>query len=241
MILLSAILLKSDLLAMLALGLYYLQGQTISIPVLITFLILGYNLYGPLKIVMVDYLVLRFMNESLDRVLAILKEPTMETTENEIPRNYSIQFDQVSFGYLDTLNLKDINFSIPERSMCALVGHSGSGKTTLASLLARFWDVQTGSIKIGNVDIRQINQDKFYSFISEVFQEVYLFDDSIYNNIKIGRPGASKEEIIAAAEKAQVLDFLWDLPEGIDSLVGEGGSKLSGGQKQRIKALRAPC
>lgn len=239
MILMSAILFEIGFLAMLALGLYYLQGQTISIPVLITFLILGYNLYGPLKIVMVDYLVLRFMNESLDRVLTILKEPTMETTENEIPRNYNIQFDQVSFGYLDTLNLKDINFSIPARSMCALVGHSGSGKTTLASLLARFWDVQTGSIKIGNVDIRQINQDKFYSFISEVFQEVYLFDDSIYNNIKIGRPGASKEEIIAAAEKAQVLDFLWDLPEGINCLVGEGGSKLSGGQKQRISIARA--
>ena len=96
-----------------------------------------------------------------------------------------------------------------------------------------------GSIKIGGVDIRNINQDKFYGFISEVFQEVYLFDDTIYNNIKIGKPNATKEEIIEAADKAQVLSFAWEFPDGMDTLVGEGGGKSSGGQKQRISIARA--
>ncbi|WP_068597183.1 ABC transporter ATP-binding protein [Vaginella massiliensis] len=226
-------------LAMVALGLYYLSGNSITVPVLITFLIMGYNLYNPLKVVMVDYLVLRYMNESLNRVINVLEEPTMETDKNEIPTRFDIAFENVRFGYLDKTTVQDLNFIVPEKSMTALVGHSGSGKTTIASLVARFWDVNSGSIKIGGVDIRNINQDKFYGLISEVFQEVYLFDDTIYNNIKIGKPNATKEEIIEAADKAQVLSFAWEFPEGMDTMVGEGGSKLSGGQKQRISIARA--
>lgn len=224
---------------MVALGLYYLSHNTITIPVLITFLIMGYNLYNPLKVVMVDYLVLRYMNESLDRIINVMKEPTMETDKDEMPASYDIAFENVSFGYQEKLTVQNLNFNIPEKSMLALVGHSGSGKTTIAALIARFWDINSGCIKIGKVDIRNINQDKFYGLISEVFQEVYLFDDTIYNNIKIGKPDATKEEIIEAADKAQVLGFAWEFPEGMDTLVGEGGSKLSGGQKQRISIARA--
>ncbi|NAW50548.1 ATP-binding cassette domain-containing protein [Elizabethkingia argentiflava] len=235
----ASVVFEIGFLAMLALGLYYLNGNTITIPVFITFLIMGYNLYNPLKIVMVDYLVLRYMNESLNRIIDVMEEPTMETGKNEWPDRFDIAFENVSFGYSDKSTVQYLNFRVPEKSMLALVGHSGSGKTTLVSLIARFWDVDTGSIKIGGVDIRNINHDKFYNFISGVFQEVYLFDDSIYENIKIGKPDVTKEEIMEAAGRAQVLNFVAEFPEGMDTKVGEAGSKLSGGQKQRISISRA--
>lgn len=235
----ASVIFEIGFLAMVALGLYYLSGNSITIPVLITFLIMGYNLYNPLKVVMVDYLVLRYMNESLNRVINVMEEPTMETGKNELPTRFDIAFENASFGYLDKPTVQNLNFTVPEKSMLVLVGHSGSGKTTVASLIARFWDVNSGNIKIGGVDIRNINQDKFYGLISEVFQEVYLFDDTIYNNIKIGNPYATKDQIIEAADKAQVLSFAWEFPDGMDTKVGEGGSKLSGGQKQRISIARA--
>lgn len=224
---------------MVALGLYYLSNNTITIPVLITFLIMGYNLYNPLKVVMVDYLMLRYMNESLNRIVAIMETPTMETGKEAVPNRYDVVFDNVSFGYQNKLTVQNLSFTVPEKSMLALVGHSGSGKSTIASLIARFWDVNTGSIKIGGIDIRDIHQDQYYTLISEVFQDVYLFDDTVYNNIKIGKPDATLEEIIDAADKAQILDFVWEFPKGMDTMVGEGGSKLSGGQKQRISIARA--
>jgi len=225
--------------AMVALGLYYFINNTITIPVLITFLILGYNLYNPLKVLMVDYPILRYMNESLKRIITVLNEPTMQTQQNIVPTKYDISFENVDFSYNEKPTLVDINFHISEKSMLALVGHSGSGKTTIASLIARFWDVNKGAIKIGDVDIRHIKQDKFYSLLSEVFQEVYLFDDTIYNNIKIGKPDANEQEIKQAVEKAQVLAFTDELPEKMNTKVGEGGNKLSGGQKQRISIARA--
>lgn len=235
----AGIIFEIGFILMVALGLYYLFQNTITIPVLITFLIMGYNLYNPLKIVMVDYLVLRYMNESLNRIINVMELETMETNKDEIPKAYNITFENVNFGYQEKMTVQNLNFNIPENSMLALVGHSGSGKTTIAALIARFWDVNSGNIKIGGVDIRNINQDRFYGLISEVFQEVYLFDDTIYNNIKIGKPNATEDEIIEAADKAQVLSFAWEFPDGMHTMVGEGGSKLSGGQKQRVSIARA--
>lgn len=235
----TSIFFEIGFLSMIALGLYYLSVGSITIPVLITFLIMGYNLYNPMKVIMVDYFTIRYMNESLKRVIGVLKEPTMESMENLIPEKFSIEFNEVNFKYQDKLTVHNLNFLVPEKSMLALVGHSGSGKTTIASLIARFWDVTEGSIKIGGIDIRSINQKDFYKMIAEVFQEVYLFDDSIYNNIKIGNPEATQEEIWEAARKAQVLSFVEDFPEGMETRVGEGGGKLSGGQKQRISIARA--
>ncbi|REC47486.1 ABC transporter ATP-binding protein [Chryseobacterium pennipullorum] len=235
----AAIVFEIGFISMVALGLYFLLHQSVTVPVLITFLIMGYNLYNPLKVVMVDYLVLRYMNESLNRIIGVLEEPTMETEKNELPLNYEIRFRDVNFGYQEKRTLQHINFTVPENSMLALVGHSGSGKTTVASLIARFWDVDEGSITVGGTDIRNINQDTFYSMISEVFQEVYLFDDTIYNNIKIGNPGATDKAIYCAVEQAQCLEFISELPDGINTRVGEGGNRLSGGQKQRISIARA--
>jgi len=228
---------------MLALGLYYFSNNTITVPVLITFLILGYNLYNPLKVVMVDYALLRYMNESLNRIVAVMNEPTMETEKDEFPAKHDISFENVTFAYGEKATVEGLNFHVPEKSMLALVGHSGSGKTTVASLIARFWDVNGGAIKIGGVDIRNINQDRFYSLLSEVFQDVYLFDDTITNNIKVGKPTATDAEIRRAAELAQVWDFAQELPEGMDTKAGEGGSKLSGGQKQRpcSRTRRSSC
>ena len=234
------IVLEIGFILMLALGLYYLTHHEITIPVLMVFLILGYNLYNPVKVVLVDYLMLRYMNESLTRVIEVLEEPTMDTAENKFPTHFDIAFHKVDFAYLpDKLTLSGLNFTIPEHSMVALVGHSGSGKTTIASLIARFWDVTKGCITIGGVDIRHIPPDRFYGLISEVFQEVYLFDDTIYNNIKIGNPQATEAQIIAAAERAQVLSFAQELPQGMHTPVGEGGNRLSGGEKQRISIARA--
>jgi len=224
---------------MLALGLYYFSSKTTTVPVLITFLILGYNLYNPLKVLMVDYALLRYMNESLNRIVSVMNEPTMETEKDEFPTGHDISFESVTFAYGEKPTVEGLNFQVPEKSMLALVGHSGSGKTTIASLIARFWDVNGGSIKIGGTDIRHINQDRFYSLLSEVFQDVYLFDDTIANNIRIGKPTATDAEIRRAAELAQVWDFAQELPEGMGTKVGEGGSKLSGGQKQRISIARA--
>ncbi|SHL57490.1 ABC transporter ATP-binding protein [Myroides odoratimimus] len=225
---------------MVALGLYYLMNQSITIPVLVTFLILGYALYTPLKVIMVDYLSLSSMNESLNRVVDVLQTPIMEAGKELKPNTYDITFDQVSFGYLkDQITIDNLSFKVPQHSMLALVGHSGSGKTTIASLIARFWDVNQGVIKIGGIDIRNINTDYFYSLISEVFQDVYLFDDTIYNNIKMNNDNVFEKDVLDAATKAMVMEFVQDLPLGLDTVVGEGGNKLSGGQKQRISIARA--
>ena len=119
------------------------------------------------------------------------------------------------------------------------MGASGSGKTTITNLIARFWDVQKGRITIGGIDLKDMSPQTTYSLISEVFQDVYLFDDTIYNNIGIGNPAATEEQIMQVAKKAQVTEFLGVLEHGIHTRVGEGGSKLSGGQKQRISIARA--
>lgn len=154
-------------------------------------------------------------------------------------RAYDIDFDQVSFGY-DKRNVLDgVSFHIPQGSTTAIVGSSGSGKTTICNLLARFYDVDGGSIRIGGMDIREMTCDSLLSNISMVFQNVYLFHDTVLNNIRFGKPDATMEEIIAAAKKTCCHEFIEKLPQGYDTVVGEGGSSLSGGEKQRISIARA--
>lgn len=153
--------------------------------------------------------------------------------------HFDIAFDHVSFGYSKREILHDLSFHIPERTTTAIVGPSGSGKTTVCSLIARFYDVDAGNITVGGHNLREFTCDSLLSNISMVFQNVYLFHDSIKNNIKFGKPGASDEEMIAAAKAARCHDFILSLPEGYDTVVGEGGSSLSGGEKQRISIARA--
>ncbi len=152
--------------------------------------------------------------------------------------NAEIEYQNVSFGYTDKEVLKNISFSINKGDMTALVGPSGGGKSTIASLLARFWDIKSGSIKVKGQDIRDVSLGSLMDEISMVFQRVYLFQDTIYNNIAISRPDASREEVIEAAKKARCYDFIMSLPEGFDTVIGEGGASLSGGEQQRISIAR---
>lgn len=215
------------------------SGATIAIPVLVAFLIVGYRLYEPLKLLMAEYAILHYMNVSVKRIIQLLESPLQDAGKNTTPEKFDVAFQNVSFSYIDREILKDASFTIPEKGLTALVGASGSGKTTIANLIARFWDVQQGRITIGGIDLKDMSPQTVYSLISQVFQDVYLFDDTIYNNIKIGKPDATEEEIMQVAEKAQVTEFLDVLPDGMNTKVGEGGSKLSGGQKQRISIARA--
>ncbi len=214
-------------------------GATIAIPVFVAFLIVGYRLYAPLMLMMVSYAALNYMNVSVERIKQLLEAPLQDAGKDIHPEKYDIAFENISFSYIDREVLQDVSLTIPEKGLTALVGASGSGKTTITNLIARFWDVQKGRITIGGIDLKDMSPQTVYSLISQVFQDVYLFDDTIYNNIKIGNPNATEKEILQVAEKAQVTEFLGVLENGINTKVGEGGSKLSGGQKQRISIARA--
>ncbi len=149
-----------------------------------------------------------------------------------------IVYDNVSFAYTDKDVLKNVSFEVKQGEMTALVGPSGGGKSTIASLLARFWDVKNGRILVRGEDIRDVSLGSLMDNIGMVFQRVYLFQDSVYNNIAIGRPEATREEVEEAAKKARCYDFIMKLPEGFDTVIGEGGASLSGGEKQRISIAR---
>ena len=149
-----------------------------------------------------------------------------------------IEYDNVGFAYAEKDVLSNVSFEIKQGEMTALVGPSGGGKSTIASLLARFWDVKSGRILVRGEDIRNVSLGSLMDQISMVFQRVYLFQDTVYNNIAIGRPDATREEVEAAAKKARCYDFIMQLPEGFDTVIGEGGASLSGGEQQRISIAR---
>ena len=156
----------------------------------------------------------------------------------EAQKDSVAEYSDVSFGYTGKNVLNHISFSMKKGEMTALVGPSGSGKSTIASLLARFWDIREGTIKLNGKDIKNISLGSLMDQISMVFQRVYLFKDTIYNNIAMGRPSATREEVIEAAKKARCYDLILSLPEGFDTVIGEGGASLSGGEKQRISIAR---
>ena len=156
----------------------------------------------------------------------------------EAQKDSAVEYSDVSFGYTGKNVLNHISFSMKKGEMTALVGPSGSGKSTIASLLARFWDIREGTIKLYGKDIKNISLGSLMDQISMVFQRVYLFKDTIYNNIAMGRPSATREEVIEAAKKARCYELIRSLPEGFDTVIGEGGASLSGGEKQRISIAR---
>ncbi|UPY97321.1 ABC transporter ATP-binding protein/permease [Pectobacterium sp. 21LCBS03] len=180
---------------------------------------------------------------SISRIQDVLAlSPLPETESDALPADASVSFEQVSFRYDQHASdwvLEDVSFQVPVGSVTALVGASGAGKTTVARLIPRFWDVTAGRILIGGVDIRQMKTATLMQQVSFVFQESFLFADSIANNIRLGLPEKSMEEVIAAATAAQAHDFIMALPQGYDTLAGERGQFLSGGQRQRIAIARA--
>ena len=183
---------------------------------------------------------------SLDRIEALFSEEEMpDNGKEKLPdassmsgNEAAIEYDDVTFGYTEKDVLKHVSFKVNSGEMCALVGPSGGGKSTIASLLARFWDIGDGKILVNGKDIRDVPMGDLMDHISMVFQRVYLFQDTIYNNISMARPDASKEEVYEAARKARCYDFIMALPDGFDTVIGEGGASLSGGEKQRISIAR---
>ena len=155
------------------------------------------------------------------------------------PEREDIALSHVDFSYGSKPILHDVSLTIPEKTTVAIVGPSGSGKTTLCNLMARFWDVQSGSVCLGGRDVREYSYDSLIRNFSFVFQRVYLFSDTIANNIRFGKPDASMDEVQAAAKKARCYDFIMALPDGFDTVIGEGGATLSGGERQRISIARA--
>ncbi|MCI6274107.1 MAG: ABC transporter ATP-binding protein/permease [Coriobacteriaceae bacterium] len=184
--------------------------------------------------------VLRATENVIDSLDFVKEIPDMaEGSVKEPMRQHDIEFKHVSFAYDERKILDDVSCLIRENSLTAIVGPSGSGKTTFCNLIARFWDVSSGEIAIGGKDIKDYRIERLMGSISMVFQNVYLFADTVENNIKFGTPEASEEDVIAAAKKAQCHDFIMALPDGYQTVIGEGGSSLSGGEKQRISIARA--
>ena len=183
---------------------------------------------------------MRIAETSIDRANEIDNVPVMdEGGKTIVTKSFDIEFNNVRFSYENRPVLQDISFKLKEKTTTAIIGPSGGGKTTLCNLIARFWDVNSGSVKIAGRDVRDYTLDSLLSNISMVFQNVYLFNDTIANNIKFGKPDATMEDIIQAAKKACCHDFIMATPDGYDTVIGEGGATISGGEKQRISIARA--
>ena len=216
-----------------------LQGQ-MSISVFLMFVLFSFVLFGSVENINDAAHTLGVIDSAMNKLDKLENVKYIdENGTNLKPTSYDIVFKDVSFGYDTRIVLHDLNFQIPQNTTTAIVGPSGSGKSTLCNLIARFYDVNSGEITLGGMDIRKFTCDSLLKNISMVFQNVYLFRDTIKNNIKFGSPDATDKQIIAAAKAARCHDFIMALPDGYNTLIGEGGSSLSGGEKQRISIARA--
>lgn len=203
-------------------------------------LVSSFTIYSSVEMVGSMASIARVIDASLDRLDKVMDAPVMDERGSDItPEHFDIELNHVSFAYGQENVIQDVSMQIPERTTCAIIGPSGSGKTTLASLVARFWDVQGGSIRVGGHDVKEYTCDSLLRNFSIVFQNVYLFEDTIENNIKFGCPDATHEQVVEAARKACCHDFITAFPDGYKTLVGEGGASLSGGERQRISIARA--
>ncbi|MCR4742020.1 MAG: ABC transporter ATP-binding protein/permease [Treponema sp.] len=205
----------------------------------VMFIMSSFMVYSNLETMSNGAFLLNVIDNSLNEIEEVLDIPTMSEGNDSIPSDDSIELKNVSFGYDARKIIDNVSFKIPKNTSTAIVGYSGSGKTTLCNLIARFWDVDQGEILLGGKNIKSYKTDDLLGQMSMVFQNVYLFNDTIANNIKFGKPDASQEEIEAAAKKACCHDFIKELPDGYETVIGEGGASLSGGERQRISIARA--
>ena len=218
---------------------YYMEGNMILADAIMS-MIAGFIIFEGIKAAGSSMAILRIAENSIDSLKYLEKIPEIkEGAETSPIRHPDIEFKDVSFAYDEKTILDHISCEMKKNTITAIVGPSGSGKTTFCNLIARFWDVNTGEILIGGKNIKEYTLPHLMSHIAMVFQSVYLFEDTIENNIKFGVPNATREEVIEAAKKAMCHDFIEALPNGYDTLIGEGGATLSGGQKQRISIARA--
>lgn len=216
-----------------------LQGQ-MTMPFFLMFVLFSFVMFGSVENINDAAHTLGVVDSAMNKLEALENAKYIDQDGADIkPASYDIEFRDVSFGYDSRTILHDVSFTIPQNTTTAIVGPSGSGKSTLCSLLARFYDVDSGAITLGGTDIQEFTCDSLLKNISMVFQNVYLFRDTVRNNIKFGSPDATDDQIIAAAKAARCHDFITDLPDGYDTVIGEGGSSLSGGEKQRISIARA--
>ncbi|MBR2834564.1 MAG: ABC transporter ATP-binding protein [Coriobacteriales bacterium] len=217
----------------------YVNG-TLPLSWALTLLAAAFMIYGELIAANNGAFLAKKIGNELDRIDEVCAIPKQDTTnEPLVPENFNIELDHVSFGYGDNEVIRDVSLVIPAQSSCAFVGPSGSGKTTLANLISRLWDVDKGCVRIGNRDIREGTAESLMEYISMVFQNVYLFHDTVENNIRFGVPDATHEQVVEAAKRARCHDFIMELPNGYNTLVEEGGANFSGGEKQRISIARA--
>lgn len=206
----------------------------------LTLLVAAFMIYGELISANNGAFLTKKIEGELDRVDEVCAVPRQDTTDEPLaPHGFDLAMDGVSFGYDSRCVIDDVTLSIPEGTSCAIVGPSGSGKTTLVNLLARFWDVDKGRVSVGGMDVREGTAESLLSHMSLVFQNVYLFNDTVENNIRFGCPDASRDEVVAAAKRARCHDFIERLPQGYDTVLEEGGADLSGGERQRISIARA--
>lgn len=218
---------------------FYIQGAMGLADALMS-IIISFMVFGQIESAGSGMAILRVASSSIEHANQTDGIPQMDKGGAIIiPESHDIDFSHVSFSYDKKEILHDISVRIPDKTTTAVIGPSGSGKTTMCSLIARFWDVQKGSIKIGGKDIRDYTLESLMDQISMVFQNVYLFADTIENNIKFGKPDASHDEVVRAAKKACCHEFIMKLPQKYDTVIGEGGNSLSGGEKQRISIARA--
>lgn len=218
---------------------FWFEGSVPTADMLIL-LVCSFMLFEQLDSAGAMSVLFRSVNIGMEKVGAVMDAETMDIDGKEIiPKNYDLTLSHVDFSYEDQKILDNISLNIPEKSTVAIVGPSGSGKTTLCNLCARFWDVQSGSVKLGGVDVKEYSFDSLIRNFSYVFQRTYLFSDTIANNIRFGNPNATMDEVITAAKKARCHDFIMALPEGYETIIGEGGMSISGGERQRITIARA--
>jgi ATP-binding cassette subfamily B protein len=218
---------------------FYLNGS-MSLLYAIIMTISSFMIYESLDMMGGFSALMRNVNIIVDKANEVLAIPPMDIDGEDIkPENMGIELKNVSFAYEDKTIIDDVSVKIPENTTTAIVGPSGGGKTTLTNLMARFWDVGSGEVLLGGRNVKDYSFDSLMKNFSFVFQRVYLFEDTIANNIRFGEPGASMEKVMEAAKKARCHDFIMSLPKGYDTIIGEGGASLSGGEKQRISIARA--
>ncbi|MDU2599618.1 ABC transporter ATP-binding protein [Anaerococcus sp.] len=234
----ASMILRIGLPLMSLVGSYLFLNGNLEIDTFLMFLFVGTRIFDPLELALVNYNGLQIASVSGENILRLLNAEPMKG-EEDLKVSNNIEIRDLSFSYKESKVLDDVTLDINENELTAFVGYSGSGKSTLIKLISRFYDPDEGTIKIGGIDLAKADPYKLMDKFSVVFQDVYLFKDTIYNNIKFGNEDASKDEIINAAKMAGAYDFIIKKENGFDTMIGQGGATLSGGEKQRISIARA--
>ena len=232
--------LRLGIASVIVVGTMLLVAGRVDFLVFFVYLLVVTRVYDPINVILQAIAELMDMSLSLKRMRAIENEPIQTGSTSFEPQGYDVAFDDVGFAYADGEDVLDgVSFTAREGQVTALVGASGSGKSTAVKLASRFWDVSSGAVFVGGVDVSTVDPETLLSSFSEVFQDVVLFDDTVRENIRLGKKNATDEEVLAAAKAARCDEFVERLPNGYDTMIGENGSRLSGGERQRISIARA--